>query len=105
MVTVGDRMNNSRIIALLLAALGFTYIYYHFSTKGFSLDLNIVNAIFFFAGIALHGTMADYVQAVKDATPGVSGVIFQFPSMRASWAWSATPTGGRVLRGHRLHAR
>ncbi|HPF85198.1 MAG TPA: TIGR00366 family protein [Aminivibrio sp.] len=78
-VTVGDRMNNSRIIALLLAALGFTYIYYHFSTKGFSLDLNIVNAIFFFAGIALHGTMADYVQAVKDATPGVSGVIFQFP--------------------------
>ncbi len=54
-------------------------IYHHFSTKGFSLDLNIVNAIFFFAGIALHGTMADYVQAVKDATPGVSGVIFQFP--------------------------
>ena len=43
------------------------------------LDLNIVNAIFFFAGIALHGTMADYVQAVKDATPGVSGIIFQFP--------------------------
>jgi len=78
-VTVGDRMNNSRIIALLLAVLGFTYIYHHFSTKGFSLDLNIVNAIFFFAGIALHGTMADYVQAVKDATPGVSGVIFQFP--------------------------
>ncbi|TDY55844.1 short-chain fatty acids transporter [Aminivibrio pyruvatiphilus] len=78
-VTVGDKMNNSKIIALLLAALGFTYIYYHFSTKGFNLDLNIVNAIFFFAGIALHGTMADYVQAVKDATPGVSGVIFQFP--------------------------
>uniref|UniRef100_UPI0031590CA6 TIGR00366 family protein n=1 Tax=Acetomicrobium sp. S15 = DSM 107314 TaxID=2529858 RepID=UPI0031590CA6 len=38
-----------------------------------------MNTIFFFAGIALHGTMADYVQAVKDATPGVSGIIFQFP--------------------------
>nr|HQE22238.1 TIGR00366 family protein [Thermosynergistes sp.] len=59
--------------------LGFTYIVYHFATKGFSLDLNIVNTIFFFTGIALHGTMADYVQAVKDATPGVSGIIFQFP--------------------------
>ena len=78
-VTVGDKMNNSHIIAWLLGALGFTYIVYHFATKGFSLDLNIVNSIFFFAGIILHGTMSDYVQAVKDATPGVSGVIFQFP--------------------------
>lgn len=48
-------------------------------TKGFALDLNIVNAIFFFAGIYLHGTMANYVKAVKDATGGVSGIIFQFP--------------------------
>ncbi|HHV52056.1 MAG: TIGR00366 family protein [Synergistota bacterium] len=79
MVTIGDKMNNSKAIAYILALLGFTYIVYHFATKGFDLDLNIVNTIFFFTGIALHGTMADYVQAVKDATPGVSGIIFQFP--------------------------
>ena len=48
-------------------------------TKGFALDLNIVNTIFFFGGIYLHGTMANYVKAVKDATGGVSGIIFQFP--------------------------
>ncbi len=78
-VTVGDKLNNSMIIALMLAALGFTYIVYHFRTKGFDLDLNIVNAIFFFTGILLHGTMANYVDAVKEAASGVGGIIFQFP--------------------------
>ncbi len=77
--TLGDRLNNSWLIAFLLGALGTVYIVYHFVTKGFALDLNIVNAIFFFAGIYLHGTMANYVKAVKDATGGVSGIIFQFP--------------------------
>lgn len=78
-MTVGDKLNNSMIIAYLLGLLGTVYIVYHFVSKGFALDLNIVNAIFFFGGIFLHGTMAAYVKAVKDATGGVSGIIFQFP--------------------------
>ncbi len=78
-MTVGDKLNNSMIIAYLLGLLGTVYVVYHFVTKGFSLDLNIVNTIFFFGGIFLHGTMAAYVKAVKDATGGVSGIIFQFP--------------------------
>ena len=77
--TIGDRLNNNWLIAFLLGTLGAVYIVYHFMTKGFALDLNIVNAIFFFGGIYLHGTMANYVKAVKDATGGVSGIIFQFP--------------------------
>lgn len=78
-MTVGDKMNNSMFIAYLLGLLGTVYVVYHFVTKGFELDLNIVNTIFFFGGIFLHGTMAAYVKAVKDATGGVSGIIFQFP--------------------------
>jgi len=77
--TFGDMLNNSRLIAFVLASLGAFYIVYHFATQGMVLDLNIVNAIFFFGGIYLHGTMAAYVQAVKEATGGVSGIIFQFP--------------------------
>ena len=77
--TFGEKLNDSRIIALLLALLGFTYIVYHFRTRGFDLDLNIVNAIFFFLGILLHGKMSRYVRAVKSAAGGVSGIIFQFP--------------------------
>lgn len=77
--TVGDVLNNSTLVAGLLALLGLVYIVYHFATKGFSLDINLVNAIFLFVGILMHKNIASYLRSVKAATGGVSGIIFQFP--------------------------
>ena len=77
--TVGDRLNKSRIVAGALGLLGFVYIFYHFYNFGFNLDINLVNAIFLFAGILMHKTMASYLKSVKAATGGVSGIVFQFP--------------------------
>ncbi len=77
--SVGDKLNNSKLICLSLGLLGTIYIVHHFATKGFALDLDIVNTVFLFAGILLHGTIANYVEAVRDAVSGVSGIIFQFP--------------------------
>ncbi|MEA4845798.1 MAG: TIGR00366 family protein [Clostridiaceae bacterium] len=75
----GDRLNHSKPLAWALCLLGFTYIIWHFATKGFNLDINMVNTIFLFLGILLHGKIANYLKAVKNATGGVSGIIFQFP--------------------------
>jgi short-chain fatty acids transporter len=59
--------------------MGFGYIVYHFSTKGFDLGLNIVNFIFMFVGILLHGTLRRYIDAIIEAAKGASGIILQFP--------------------------
>jgi short-chain fatty acids transporter len=77
--SVGDLLNHSRILAGLLALMGVVYIVWHFYTKGFSIDINVVNFIFLIAGILLHGNISNYLRAVKSAVGGVSGVIFQFP--------------------------
>lgn len=77
--SVGDFLNHSRLLAGALALMGVVYIYHHFSTKGFSLDINVVNFIFLIAGIILHGNIANYLKSVRAATGGVSGIIFQFP--------------------------
>ncbi len=77
--TVGDRLNNSRILAGMLGLLGMVYVVYNFWTFGFNLDINLVNAIFLFLGILMHKTMASYLKSVKAATGGVSGIVFQFP--------------------------
>ncbi|WP_418710007.1 short-chain fatty acid transporter, partial [Anaerotruncus massiliensis (ex Liu et al. 2021)] len=77
--SVGDRLNHSRILAYALALMGVVYIVYHFATKGFDLDINMVNAIFLFAGIIMHGNIANYIRAVKNGIGGVSGIVFQFP--------------------------
>ena len=43
------------------------------------LGLNIVNMIFLFLGILLHGDLRRYVDAISDAAGGAAGVLLQFP--------------------------
>lgn len=78
-VTPADKLENSSIVTILLSALGFTYIVYYFINKGFSLNLDIVNFVFLFVGILLHGTPKRYLVAVKEAVKGSGGIVLQFP--------------------------
>lgn len=77
--SVGDFLNHSRVPAGALALMGGVYIWHHFGTKGFSLDINVVNFIFLMVGILLHGNIANYRRAVNASVGAVSGIIFQFP--------------------------
>ncbi len=78
-LTPAMRLENSRILSLIIALGGLIYLIYHFATKGFDLNLNILNALFLFVGILLHGTPMNYVRSVAEGTKGVSGVLLQFP--------------------------
>ena len=77
--TVGEKLNNSRLMAWAICLMAFVYIIRHFATRGFMLDLNLLNTIFLFVGLAMHGCLGNYVTAFRNATSSVSGVIFQFP--------------------------
>jgi short-chain fatty acids transporter len=77
--TPADKMENSKIIWGLLVVMGYAYIIYYFSQNGFKLGLNIVNFIFMFTGILLHGTLRRYIDAVIEAVKGSAGIILQFP--------------------------
>lgn len=78
-MTPADKLENSVIISMIVGAMGLVYIVYHFATKGFDLNLNIVNFIFLFLGIILHGTPRRFLDAIKQAAQGVGGIILQFP--------------------------
>lgn len=73
------RLESSRTITILICLFGFVYLVWYFVTKGFALDLNIVNFLFLMLGMALWETPIRYVRAIAEATKGVSGVILQFP--------------------------
>ncbi|MBN6186884.1 TIGR00366 family protein [Aneurinibacillus sp. BA2021] len=77
--TFAVRMENSRILTLLIVLLGYTYLVYYFATKGFKVDVNTVNLIFFFTGLLLHGTPLSYMRAVANAAKGTAGILIQFP--------------------------
>jgi short-chain fatty acids transporter len=77
--TPAEKMENSKILWGLVVLMGFAYVVFHFMTKGFDLNLNIVNFIFMFTGILLHGTLRRYIDAVIEGAKGASGIVLQFP--------------------------
>ena len=77
--TPAERIEHNKVLWFITLVLGFAYIVYHFATKGFNLDLNIVNMIFMFLGILLHGDLRRYVDAIADAAGGAAGILLQFP--------------------------
>ena len=83
--TPADKMEHSRILWIILVVAGFAYIIYYFATLeegkniASALNLNIVNFIFLFLGILLHGDLRRYVDAIGEAAAGASGILLQFP--------------------------
>lgn len=74
-----DRIENSRIISLIIGIAGLIYVVYYFGTKGFQLNLNIVNFTFLMVGIILQGTPINYIRAVSEGSKACAGIIVQFP--------------------------
>lgn len=77
--TGAQRLDDSRLLGLLIVALAALYFTYHFASNGFGLTLNLVIGLFLFAGLALHGSPERYSRAVQESVGGISGIIIQFP--------------------------
>jgi short-chain fatty acids transporter len=74
-----ERMEESRVLAILVAALCAVFLIIRFIKKGFVLDIDTVNLVFLAAGIVLHKTPMAYARAVAAAAKGASGIMIQFP--------------------------
>ena len=78
-MTPAEKIENSKVVSMILGVMGWAYILQYFVTKGFNLNLNLVNFIFLFTGIILHGTPRKFINAFGEATKGAAGILLQFP--------------------------
>ncbi len=81
-VPPGAWLEHSALLPILVVALGTTYLVRYFSRAPEALNainLDIVNLTFLLMGFLLHRTPARLMQAVRNATPAVWGVLLQFP--------------------------
>ncbi|MDW7730132.1 MAG: short-chain fatty acid transporter [Bacillota bacterium] len=76
--TPAEKIENSPVISLILTLGALVYLIFYFGGGG-SLNLNIVNFIFLFAGILFHWTPRRYITALYEAVKGSGGIILQFP--------------------------
>jgi len=77
--TPADWMENSPLFSMIIGMMALVFIVRYFYLNGFELNLNIVNFIFLFAGIILHGTPRRFLNALNEAAKGSAGIILQFP--------------------------
>jgi len=74
-----ERIEESRILSLVVAAFGLVYLFLYFQKSGFNLTINTVNLMMLIAGIILHKTPMAYARAITNAARGTAGVLIQFP--------------------------
>ena len=78
--TPAGRLERSRVLGFAFAAIGIATGVLLLRRQGLgSLDPNLLNFVFLFAGLALHGSPIAYVRAVAEAASGCAGIILQFP--------------------------
>ncbi|MBW2594798.1 MAG: short-chain fatty acid transporter [Deltaproteobacteria bacterium] len=76
---LSDTLNNSIIIMVIICLGGLWFLGHHFYTKGFDVNLNIMNFLFITIGMICHKTPFRYVVAMKRSCSNVSGIVLQFP--------------------------
>ena len=80
--TVGEHLEHSRVLPVIVALLVAASLAVTLSrapTVLGAITLDTVNLAFLGTGVLLHGTPARLMQAVRDATPAVWGILLQFP--------------------------
>ncbi|MCS6899478.1 MAG: TIGR00366 family protein [Myxococcales bacterium] len=80
--TPSEWLEHSSLLSLFFVVCSCAYLILYFAASDRplnALNLNTLNLIFLTLGFLLHGTPARLMQAVREATPGVWGVILQFP--------------------------
>ncbi|AJG19549.1 short-chain fatty acid transporter [Cupriavidus basilensis] len=76
--TLAWRMNNSRLLSLVIGVCGLAYAVLYF-TQGGTLDLNLINFLILFIGVLLLGTPVKYVAKLNEGIKTISGIILQYP--------------------------
>ncbi|WP_436870026.1 short-chain fatty acid transporter [Acinetobacter courvalinii] len=78
----GDWLENSPLLTIVVVALGLIWMFIEFSKTNPIIaisSLNTYNFVFLMIGLALHRTPRNFLNAVSQAVPAVSGILIQFP--------------------------
>ncbi|MCC7403400.1 MAG: short-chain fatty acid transporter [Bdellovibrionales bacterium] len=77
--TVADHLDNSPFVTLILTALGVGFLLLQIARGEFSLDLNRVNFLFFFAGLLLHWRPKRFLNAALEGAKKTGPILIQYP--------------------------
>ncbi|MFP5509560.1 MAG: short-chain fatty acid transporter [Alphaproteobacteria bacterium] len=74
-----DHLENSRLLMWLIGLPGLVFLGHYWFVRGGAINLNIVNFMFLFLGILMHGTARNLLDALNEGIKGGAGIVIQFP--------------------------
>jgi short-chain fatty acids transporter len=78
--TPATRLEDSRLLAGLVALAGLSFVipyFVHTGTGG--VNLNVIIFVFLLLGLLLHGTPRRYADSIDEGARGAGGILLQFP--------------------------
>ncbi|GGW72975.1 short-chain fatty acid transporter [Alteromonas halophila] len=73
-----EKLEKSPLLAMLIGFAGIAYLINYFVGGG-TLNLNIINFLFLFLAMVLHGTPERLLSSLQQAIQGTTGIVLQFP--------------------------
>ena len=77
--TPAEWLDRTRVLTLVVGALGLTFLVRYLREHGFDLNHNVVNVSFLMLGMVLHRSPVAYARAIAQSVRGVGGIVLQFP--------------------------
>jgi len=77
--SLAERLEESRLLNLLVVLSIFGYLGLRFHQRGFVVDVDVVNLTFMGLGMLLHGTPMAYARAISSAAKGAASIMIQYP--------------------------
>lgn len=77
--TPADKMNNSRILSLILSAICTIYVVYYFATNGINMTTNFIIFLFFTLCTWVYPSPIGLMQAIAGNIGSIPQTIVQFP--------------------------
>ena len=77
--TPAERLDDSRILVLLVVGLIGVALWIHFFNRGLGVELNILNLFFLAAGLLCAGSLGKFIAIVSSSGRIIAPIILQYP--------------------------
>jgi len=77
--TPAARLENSILLSQSVGVMGLVFVVYYFLFEAGNLNFNILNFMFLFLGIILHGRPSNFLASANHAIRSITGIVIQYP--------------------------
>lgn len=78
-LTPAEKAETSPLVIWIAGVMGIVFVIWYFTVNNGTVNINIINFIFLFLAMILHGNARAFIRAISEAAKGTGAMAVQFP--------------------------